>query len=90
MLGILLFNPYHFFFFIGNVPPQQIVDQWAAQGIDEMDFNEASSEITTTELQLQNCEEIPEEKQFAFKGHLISECLFDALDLPPKKPTQKK
>ena len=62
-----------FFCFVGKVPPQQIVAEWAAQGIDEMDFYEASSEIETTELQLQNCDEISLEKQGAYQGQLMSE-----------------
>jgi hypothetical protein len=38
-----------------------------------MDFYEASSEIETTELQLQNCDEISLEKQGAYQGQLMSE-----------------
>ena len=44
-----------------------------------MDFYEASSEIETTELQLQNCDEISLEKQGAYQGQLMSEWLFDVL-----------
>ena len=80
----VLFHPYIFFFFIGNVPPQQIVDQWAAQGIDEMDEIEASSEIQTTEMQLQNCEEISQDKIAAYKGQSISERNFGSFKSPKK------
>ena len=52
-----------------------------------MDLDEASSEIQTTELQLQNCDEISLEKQDAFKGKLISEWLF-YLNFS-RKPKQK-
>ena len=83
--NVLQFNPDPFFFFTDNVPPQQIVNQWAAQGIDEMDFDEASSEIRTTEMQLQNCEEISQDKIAAFNGQLISERNFGSFKSPKKR-----
>ena len=49
-----------------------------------MDFYEASSEIETTEMQLQNCEEIPQHKIAAFKGQSISERNFGSFQSPKK------
>ena len=50
-----------------------------------MDFYEASSEIETTELQLQNCDEISEEKIGAYKGQSISERNFGFFKSPKKR-----
>jgi len=50
----------------GNVPPPKLVEKWTTHGFEEMSFADASSEIQTTELQIQNCDEVSAEKEQAY------------------------